>query len=197
MHRSKRHGHSITSSARASDKLTGDLGNAFEAAEIGGREVKRTSRSRAVDPMLRPYHGRLQERTMDRRLAAILAADVAGYSRLMSEDETGTLAAFQAHRSEVIMPTIERHRGRIVRLMGDGILAEFGSVVEAVACATEVQHQMEVRNRGAPAPTLFSESSFFTSVPVGGQLGVNLKTAASLGVSLSDVFIARANEVRE
>jgi class 3 adenylate cyclase len=127
-------------------------------AEVWTRlEVKRTSRSRAVDPMLRPYHGRLQERTMDRRLAAILAADVAGYSRLMSEDETGTLAALQAHRSEVIMPTIERHRGRIVRLMGDGILAEFGSVVEAVACATEVQHQMEVRNRGAPAPTLFSE----------------------------------------
>jgi len=93
----------------------------------------------------------LRERTMDRRLAAILAADIAGYSRLMSEDEAGTLAALQAHRSELIMPTIERHRGRIVKLMGDGILAEFGSVVEAVACATEVQHQMEVRNRSVPA----------------------------------------------
>jgi len=88
---------------------------------------------------------------MDRRLAAILAADVAGYSRLMSKDEAGTLVALQAHRSELIIPAIERHRGRIVKLMGDGILAEFGSVVEAVACAIEVQHQMEARNRGVPA----------------------------------------------
>src|SRR5215468_2408286 len=88
---------------------------------------------------------------MDRRLAAILAADVAGYSRLMSKDEAGTLAALQAYRSELIIPAIERHRGRIVKLMGDGILAEFGSVVEAVACAIEVQHQMEARNRGVPA----------------------------------------------
>ena len=61
---------------------------------------------------------------MDRRLAAILAADVASYSRLMSEDETGTLAALQAHRSELIEPSIVKHRARIVKLMGDGILAE-------------------------------------------------------------------------
>ena len=87
---------------------------------------------------------------MARRLAAILAADVAGYSRLMSSDEAGTLATLQAHRSEVIAPSIARHRGRIVKLMGDGILAEFDSVVEAVACAVEVQRAMAERNRGAP-----------------------------------------------
>jgi class 3 adenylate cyclase/pimeloyl-ACP methyl ester carboxylesterase len=85
---------------------------------------------------------------MARRLAAILAADVAGYSRLMSADEAGTLAALQAHRSELIAPTIERHGGRIVKLIGDGILVEFNSVVEAVECAAEIQREMEVRNRG-------------------------------------------------
>ncbi len=76
---------------------------------------------------------------MERRLAAILAADVASYSRLMSEDETGTLVALQAHRSELIEPSIVKHRGRIVKVMGDGILAEFGSVVEAVGCAAAIQ----------------------------------------------------------
>ena len=87
---------------------------------------------------------------MPRRLAAILAADVAGYSRLMAADEAGTLAALQAHRSELIGPTIERRGGRIVKLMGDGILAEFGSVVEAVECAAEIQRAMRERNRGMP-----------------------------------------------
>jgi class 3 adenylate cyclase/pimeloyl-ACP methyl ester carboxylesterase len=87
---------------------------------------------------------------MDRRLAAILAADVASYSRLMSEDETGTLAALQAHRSELIAPSIVKHHGRIVKLMGDGILAEFGSVVEAVSCAAAIQQEIAARNLGVP-----------------------------------------------
>jgi class 3 adenylate cyclase/pimeloyl-ACP methyl ester carboxylesterase len=87
---------------------------------------------------------------MIRRLAAILAADVAGYSRLMSKDETGTLLALQAHRSDVIAPSVEKHRGRIVKLMGDGILVEFGSVVEAVECAVEIQRAMAERNRSTP-----------------------------------------------
>jgi adenylate cyclase len=85
---------------------------------------------------------------VERRLAAILAADVAGYSRLMSLDESGTLAELQAHRSELIVPAIARHRGRVVKLMGDGILAEFGSVVQAVECATEIQREMAARNAG-------------------------------------------------
>jgi class 3 adenylate cyclase/pimeloyl-ACP methyl ester carboxylesterase len=87
---------------------------------------------------------------MERRLAAILAADVTGYSRLMSEDETGTLASLQAHHCEAIAPAIGKHRGRIVKLMGDGILAEFSSVVEAVGCAAEIQQEMAGRNLGVP-----------------------------------------------
>jgi adenylate cyclase len=85
-----------------------------------------------------------------RRLAAILSADVAGYSRLMSADEAGTLAALQAHRSELIAPAVERHRGRIVKLIGDGMLVEFDSVVEAVQCAVEIQRATQVRNRSTP-----------------------------------------------
>lgn len=85
---------------------------------------------------------------MERRLAAILAADVFGYSRMMSEDETGTLALLQSHRSQLLDPTITRHHGRIVKLMGDGLLAEFASVVEAVDCAAEIQREMAARNAG-------------------------------------------------
>jgi class 3 adenylate cyclase/pimeloyl-ACP methyl ester carboxylesterase len=87
---------------------------------------------------------------MARRLAAILAADVAGYSRLMSDDEAGTLAALQSLRSELFNPTVARHGGRIVKLMGDGILVEFASAVEAVDCATEVQKELALRNAEAP-----------------------------------------------
>jgi class 3 adenylate cyclase/pimeloyl-ACP methyl ester carboxylesterase len=92
----------------------------------------------------------MAEVRVGRRLAAILAADVCGYSQLMSADEAGTLAALQAHRSELITPAIEQHCGRVVKLMGDGILAEFGSVVEAVACAMEIQREMKARNRDLP-----------------------------------------------
>ena len=86
----------------------------------------------------------------ERRLAAILAADVVGYSRLMGEDESGTLAALKAHRAELIEPTIAEHKGRIVKLMGDGALVEFPSVVEAVICAVAVQEGMAERNEGVP-----------------------------------------------
>lgn len=85
---------------------------------------------------------------MERRLAAILAADVFGYSRMMSEDEVGTLAALQRCRSELVDPAIARHHGRVVKLMGDGSLAEFASVVEAVDCAAEIQREMAARNAG-------------------------------------------------
>jgi len=74
-----------------------------------------------------------------RRLAAILAADVAGYSRLMGEDEEGTLASLKAIRRELADPKIKEHRGRIVKTTGDGLLLEFASVVDAVRCAVEVQ----------------------------------------------------------
>src|SRR5438105_14948748 len=81
-----------------------------------------------------------------RRLAAILAADVVGYSRLMRADEEGTHERFKAHRRELIDPKISAHHGRIVKYTGDGMLAEFPSVVEAVLCAVEVQCGMHWRN---------------------------------------------------
>ena len=80
--------------------------------------------------------------TENRRLAAILAADVVGYSRLMQEDEAGTLAALKQRRKEILEPTLARHRGRVVKLMGDGVLVEFGSAVAAVQCAVELQQAM-------------------------------------------------------
>ncbi len=82
---------------------------------------------------------------MERRLAAILAADVVGYSRLMGEDETGTLERLKALRKELVQPRITERKGRVVKLMGDGLLAEFPSVVEAVQCAVEIQQSMNGR----------------------------------------------------
>jgi adenylate cyclase len=90
---------------------------------------------------------------MERRLAAILAADVVGYSRLMAVDEAGTLAALKACRKEFIEPTIAEHRGRIVKLMGDGALVEFASVVDAVQCAIEIQRGMAERTLETPGQT--------------------------------------------
>ena len=87
---------------------------------------------------------------MARRLSAILLADVVGYSRLMGEDEAGTLAQVKAHRKELIDPKIAEHNGRIVKLMGDGTLVEFPSVVDAVECATEIQRSMRKRNADVP-----------------------------------------------
>jgi adenylate cyclase len=83
---------------------------------------------------------------VERRLAAILAADVAGYSRLMGADEEGTLAALKAIRRELIDPKIAEHRGRIVKTTGDGALVEFASAVDAARCAMEIQHALAERN---------------------------------------------------
>lgn len=85
----------------------------------------------------------------ERRLAAVLAADMVGFSRLMEADETGTLARLRTHRIEVFDPAIARNRGRIIKTTGDGMLVEFHSVVEAVLCATEVQRRMMRRNSDA------------------------------------------------
>ena len=92
----------------------------------------------------------MAEERVQRRLAAILAADVVGYSRLMGEDESGTLNALNTHRAEFIHPTVAEHRGRIVKLMGDGALVEFPSVVDAVECAVAVQCGMKERNADIP-----------------------------------------------
>src|SRR5262249_55903762 len=83
---------------------------------------------------------------VQRRLTAILAVDVAGYLRLMSADEEGTLARLKAHRRALVDPKIAEHRGRIVKTTGDGMLVEFASVVDALRCAVEVQRGMAERN---------------------------------------------------
>src|SRR5437660_5275030 len=92
----------------------------------------------------------MSEARVQRRLAAIMAADVAGYSRLMGADEEGTLAALKQLRRDLADPKIKEHRGRIVKTTGDGLLVEFASVVDAVRCAVEVQREMAARNAGVP-----------------------------------------------
>src|SRR6202521_5209486 len=93
----------------------------------------------------------MAEERIERRLTAILAADVAGYSRLIGEDEEGTLAALKALRRELIDPGIAEHKGRIVKTTGDGLLVEFASVVDALRCAAAVQRAMAERNAAIPA----------------------------------------------
>ena len=92
----------------------------------------------------------MAEARVERRLAAVLAADVAGYSRLMGIDEEGTLAALKGHRSELIDPKIAENRGRVVKTTGDGALVEFGSAVDALRCALEIQRAMAERNADIP-----------------------------------------------
>jgi TolB-like protein/class 3 adenylate cyclase len=96
----------------------------------------------------RAHH--MAEERVQRRLAAILAADVAGYSRLMGADEEGTLAQLKGHRRDLVDPKINEHRGRIVKTTGDGLLAEFASVVDALRCTIEVQCGMAERNAEVP-----------------------------------------------
>jgi TolB-like protein/class 3 adenylate cyclase/Tfp pilus assembly protein PilF len=90
-----------------------------------------------------------EERTQ-RRLAAILAADVVGYSRLMERDEAGTLAALKLHRTNILQPLVSKHRGRVIKVMGDGVLVEFASAVEAVGCAILLQQGMAKVNAEFP-----------------------------------------------
>src|SRR5580704_14743806 len=87
---------------------------------------------------------------VERKLVAILAADIVGYSRLVGLDEEGTLARLKALRRELIDPTIAEHHGRIVKTTGDGLLVEFGSVVDAVRCAVAVQRATPVRESVLP-----------------------------------------------
>ncbi len=105
----------------------------------------------------------MAEERLQRRLAAILSADVVGYSRLMGIDEAGTLARLNALRRELIDPTIAAHSGRIVKLMGDGALVEFASAVDAVTCAIEIQRQIRERDAGR------SEAN-----PIQFRIGINV-----------------------
>ncbi len=92
----------------------------------------------------------MNDQNVQRRLAAIMIADVVEYSRLMAEDEAETLRTLQEHQFAVVNPTIGQHHGRIVKTMGDGILVEFQSVVDAVQCAVAIQHFMVKRNEAVP-----------------------------------------------
>jgi adenylate cyclase len=91
---------------------------------------------------------------IERRLAAVLAADVAGYSRLMGTNEVGTLAALKGHRREIVDPSIAAHNGRIVKTTGDGMLVEFASAVDAVTCAVAVQGKMAERTAVGTEPRI-------------------------------------------
>ena len=93
----------------------------------------------------------MEEPNLERRLAAVLAADVVGYSRLMEVDEAGTLARLKTVRLELIDPAIARCKGRIIKTTGDGMLVEFQSVTEALRCAVDFQERMARRNRDMPA----------------------------------------------
>jgi class 3 adenylate cyclase len=90
---------------------------------------------------------------MERRLSAILAADVVGYSALMEQDEAGTFDRLRAHRKQLFEPEIERHHGRIFKLMGDALFAEFASVVDAVECAVALQRGLAERNANVSEDT--------------------------------------------
>src|SRR5262244_3550676 len=93
----------------------------------------------------------MAEERVDRRLAAIVAADIAGYSRVMGADEEGTLRQLKSHRKELVDPKITEHRGRIVKTTGDGMLVEFVSVVDAVRCSVDIQRGMLERNSKVPS----------------------------------------------
>ena len=105
----------------------------------------------------------MAEERLQRRLAAILSADVVGYSRLMGMDEAGTLSRLNALRRELIDPTIAAHSGRIVKLMGDGALVEFASAVDAVTCAIEIQRQLREHDAGSTKST-----------PIQFRIGINV-----------------------
>src|SRR5689334_7447006 len=92
----------------------------------------------------------MPEERVQRRLAAIVVADVVGYSRLIEQDEAGTIAVLRERRKDILMPLVAEHHGRIVKVMGDGVLVEFASAVNAVGCAVELQERMAGANDGLP-----------------------------------------------
>ena len=117
---------------------------------------------------------------MERRLAAILAADVVGYSRLMEADEAGTLSALKSHRKNLIDPEVAEHYGRIVKLMGDGALVEFASVIDAVECAAAIQQSMNERNAEVPEdrPNEFEICGPIARPPMPAQITWRLEQSA-------------------
>src|ERR1700756_1965084 len=115
-----------------------------------------------------------------RRLAALLAADVAGYSRLIGADEGGTLERLRALRRELLDPKIAEHRGRLVKTTGDGLLVEFGSVVDALRCAVDVQREMNGRNADVPPDNRIGINMGDIVVEDGDIFGDGVNVAARL-----------------
>ena len=147
----------------------------------------------------------MTEERLQRRLAAILSADVVGYSRLMGTDEAGTLARLKAMRRDLVDPLIAAHSGRTFKLMGDGALVEFGSAVDAVTCAIEVQKQVQERNAGSPED---SRIQFRIGINVGDIIvdgddiygdGVNVAARIQALADPGGIYISRgaAEQVRD
>ena len=139
----------------------------------------------------------MAEERLQRRLAAILSADVVGYSRLMGIDEAGTLARLKAIRRDLVDPKIAAHSGRIVKLMGDGALVEFASAVDVVTCAIEIQRQLREREAGGPEadPIRFRIGIHVGDIVIEGEdiLGDGVNIAARIegiaepgGISISE-----------
>ncbi|WP_353842983.1 adenylate/guanylate cyclase domain-containing protein [Mesorhizobium sp.] len=110
----------------------------------------------------------MTDERIQRRLAAVMAADVVGYSRLMETDEAGTLAALKSRRKQVLQPLVARHHGRVFKVTGDGVMVEFASAVNALQCAIDVQHAMAAANAALPE---------------------KLRIALRIGVNLGDVMV--------
>src|SRR5262245_53817013 len=144
----------------------------------------------------------MTDQQMTRRLAAILAADVVGYSRMMGADEAGTVAALRKVWSETFNPAVAARHGRVVKTMGDGALVEFSSVVDAVECAVAVQRAMGERNRAAERPVTFRIGINLGDVVIEGDdiFGDGVNVAARLeaqapqgGILVSDVVHAQVS----
>jgi adenylate cyclase len=138
------------------EEFWSDLGKVLAAGVLAGsasfamqwaahKAARRLRQTRALSAQELRSHARVE-----RRLAAILLADVVGYSKLMNADEEGTHAGFLSCRRDVMEPKVREHRGRIVKNTGDGALVEFGSAVDAVRCALDLQQTMMERNAGVP-----------------------------------------------
>jgi adenylate cyclase len=138
----------------------------------------------------------MAEERLQRRLAAILSADVVGYSRLMCMDEAGTLSRLNALRRQLIDPTIAAHSGRVVKLMGDGALVEFASAVDAVNCAIEIQSQLRAHDAGGSDPILFRIGINVGDIIIEGEDiygdGVNIAARLEGLAEPGGIYVSRA-----
>ena len=138
----------------------------------------------------------MTDNRVERRLAAILAADVAGYSRLIGLDEEGTHVRLRERLRGLADPKISEHRGKVVKHTGDGVLAEFGSVVDAVRCAIEVQRGMAEQNIDVPRTSGSNFASAFTSVILLSKITISLVTGSTLQSSRRDRRAGRYQHLR-